>query len=130
DAVALDQRRNADAEIALGKRVLGQQIVLPDLRAVGEFAAGEPALGAECVNMLAGGPWDGARAVVEFKGIDVSGRRTLFPVLLAGLRVEALDDFVAANAVEEHQLAARDGRPRVSGADLALPEFRRPLRGP
>jgi hypothetical protein len=103
---------------------------VPELVAGGEVEGVQVAVGPEGEDAVLRAQRGRPRAVVEPELVAVLRRVAEGPLLLARGRVEAGDDLLGADAVEDDELFADDDRPGPPGADVHLPRDRRPVLRP
>ena len=106
----MDDGAGAGAEEVGGDVVVGEEVFFPDAVAGFEIEALELGGDAEGVDAPGAGVdhGAGARAGVEAVAVPVVDGVFLGPVELAGFRVEAGDDLVAAGAGEVDEVVAED----------------------
>src|SRR5204862_5926492 len=105
------------------------QVAVPRLLAGGQIGGGEVAVGAEREHLPAGDRGGRPRAVVEPEVVAVLRAVAVLPLILAGRRVQAQENLLVADAVEDDQPLAGDDRRGPPGADVELPgRLRPPLR--
>src|SRR5262249_40119462 len=110
--------------------VLGVERTAPDFRAVLQMEAVQRPIGAEGVDAPVSHQRRRARTIALAEVVPVAGVVTGLPVLLTRGRVEALDHFLIADAVEDDQLAAGHHWAAVARADVLFPQHGWPLFRP
>src|SRR5262249_55472620 len=107
----VNERRAADAKIALRNLVFGNQIALPAFLAFFEADARQFAVGAVSDHAIFSDGRRRPRTVAFAVSIFVIARIGERPARSAGLWIEAIDRFFIASAVKENQPIAAHDRP-------------------